>query len=733
MEFTVEFAELTGLEQRVWRCFARGEPLDLRTAGGEPDGTAGPDRRVRADVLAELLAGPQRPEGRAALRLAGAVITGSLRLEAARVPVLVELTACEFETCPDLRMAELAGLRLTGCRLPGLLGHNLRVTADLVLDELVATGPVELADARIDGSLRLAGATLRRARGTAVAAERIVVRGTLAAHGLQATSEVRIRGGRIGGDLDLRGAQLTHPDGDALDATGLQLDGSLRCDFRGEPFRCQGRLLLAGARVGGDAVFTGARLDAAPGEERTVLVLPRGVADTAAALVGDRLAVHGNLELDDGFTASGTVRLPHANVGGYLRLSGATLRTLPRASNPAAATGQTVPVALVADGVEIGGDLEARARRDHRGRSDALRVHGQLRLVDARVNGSASLSGARLHGPGLDVLFADRLTVGGTLFLRRLDAAGSVRLQNAHIGSSLDCTGARLLAPRRRPDGSAKPSLDARAISVGKDLLCSHGFAAVAGVRLRLAEVSKLASFVGADLGGDGPVALNVYGMRSQELVLRFARAPRGAVQLTRATATSVFDDATLWNSEGTLDLEDFRYETLSAEPEVDVRTRLRWLERSLPDYDPDPYDALAASYRDGGHDELADRVLLAKQRRRHGVMGPAGRVWGRMQEWTVGYGYRPWLAACWLGVFWLAGALWFTGHRLPRLNTDADPAWNPWLFAADLLVPVVNFGHDGMWRTDGASAWVASLLTVLGWTLASTAAAGATRVLRRN
>jgi hypothetical protein len=53
-------------------------------------------------------------------------------------------------------------------------------------------------------------------------------------------------------------------------------------------------------------------------------------------------------------------------------------------------------------------------------------------------------------------------------------------------------------------------------------------------------------------------------------------------------------------------------------------------------------------------------------------------------------------------------------------------------LYALDLLLPVIDLGQDNAWRESGADQWVASGLIVLGWTLATTAAAGASRLLRR-
>jgi hypothetical protein len=399
-----------------------------------------------------------------------------------------------------------------------------------------------------------------------------------------------------------------------------------------------------------------------------------------------------------------------------------------------------IPVALHADGIQVRGDVEARGAVNGGFAGDgahetALRAYGQVRLVDAHVRGSMSLSGVQLNGPGIDVLFADRLRVGGTLFLRDLRAKGSIRLQNAHIGSTLDCSGAKLTHPRRRPDGTVKPSLDARVSTIGKDLLCSYGFQAVGGVRIRLAEVSKMATFAGANLGGPGSdIALNAYGLQVHQLVLRLSekQVPIGRVVLTRVRATSVSDGPGLWAATGGVDVEDFSFDSISASPEVDVHTRLRWLREVQPDFAPGPYEQLAAVYRDGGEEELAQHVQLEKQHRRYSELGKAGQVWGFLQRWTVGYGYRPWLAIAWLGVFWLGGALWFNWHEMVRLNSDEDPVWNAWLLAVDLLIPIVDLGQDGKWQFVGASQWISSVLIAVGWILASTAAAGAARVLKR-
>jgi hypothetical protein len=704
---------------------AAGRELDLHGAA------------LPADRLAAVLTGA----GVGPLRLRGAAVTGVLELVGARVERPVELRDCTFTDAPDLRMSEFAGLALTGCRLPGLQAGNLRVTADLLLnDGSVADGPVHLPDAQIGGSLRLSAGQLAGRGGPALIADRIVVGGTLYARRLRSDGELRLPGGRITGNLDLAGAELTSPTGDALDASGVSVGGSLLAGRHlAEPdlaFAATGRVLLPAARVGGDLVLSGARIDRGPNQgavadppepdpaESRMPPVPVGIIDASTCVVADRIRVEGNLELDDGLHTDGTFRLPNAVVGGYLRLSGARL------SGPHGASDRGI--ALLADGMQVGGDLEGR---DH-GRGPLV-CAGQLRLVGARVQGSASLSGIEIAAPDGYALLADRLHIGGEFYLRRIHCQGTIRLQDAEVGATLDCTGARLERPRLRPDGSVRPSLDARAALIGKDLLCVAGFAATGGVRLRRTEARKSVRFVDATLAGPPETgfarfALNAYGLVTAELLVDLTIPPGGAVRLAQARVGTFADSPALWSAVRGVDLAGFYYDQLGDTRQVDVRTRLGWLEQVMPDYTPGPYEQLAAAYRRAGDEELAQRVLMARQHRRYAEADLVERTWGALQRWTVGFGYRPWLAVCWLVLFAVLGGAWFAANPPTPIDEGQNPAFNPWLFAADTLLPIVNLGQDGYWRMDGASQWISSGLVAAGWILATTAAAGAARVLKR-
>ncbi len=690
------------------------------------------DAPVPAALLVQVLTAAP-PPGAPALRLRKARVTGALRLFGARVPVPVELRDCSFEHVPDLRMAEFTGLALTGSQLPGLRAGNLRVSADLLLDDgFDAEGLVDLTDAQIGGSLRLSGGRLRGTGGYALVADRVVVEGTWYARRLRADSELRLPGARITGNADLAGAQLTSPSGDALDVTGIAIGGSMIAGrhAEGPAFTASGRVRLPGARIGGDLVFSGAQIESTtipdPGEEAAegsrAPKLPAGIVDPAACLVADRVRVEGNLELDDGLHTTGTVRLPNAVIGGYLRLSGAEL------TGPSGASDRGI--ALLADGMEVGGDIEGRDNG-----TGAFSCAGQLRLVDAHVRGTASLSGCTLAAPDGYALLGDRLRVGGELYLRHVHCTGTLRMQNLDVGATLDCTGAELTRPRLRPDATLRPSLDLRAATIGKDLLCVDGFVAAGGVRVRVAEVRKSAQFIDATLGTSVELtrySLNAYGLTTIDLAVRPASAPAGTVRLASARAGSFTDSPLLWAADGGVAIDGFDYQLIDETRGDDTRQRLRCIERATRDYAPGPYDQLAAAYRRAGHEDRAERVLMARQVRRYAEAGPAGRIWGWLQRWTVGFGYQPWLAVCWLVLAWVLGGIWFAGHVPPPVDNGQDPVFNAWIFAADTLLPIVNLGQDGYFKLDGASQWIATALDVVGWILATTAAAGAARVLKR-
>lgn len=396
--------------------------------------------------------------------------------------------------------------------------------------------------------------------------------------------------------------------------------------------------------------------------------------------------------------------------------------------------------ALHLDGAQVGGDVVARQAF----------FRGQIRMVDLQVKGSLTLDGSALDNPRADAVLGNRSHIGSNLTAREVEVAGGLELRGVQIGANLDLRGSRITQPGRyRHMPAGKPSLDVGGGVIGRDLICAGGakeFVAHGGVRARRAQVGRMANFSGAVLGDKlDSHALNALGLQVQELVLTPVSPPRGDVTLRQVRCTSLDDNETFWSATGWIDLEEFRYDSLrnpiDLRDDDEVDRRLRWLRQAMRrSYRPGPYDQFAEMLRACGNDEHAATVLVEKQRLRYRAvaegrrwLGPLVLLWSWLQRSMVGYGYRPARALAWLVVSWVLGSVWFSvGPPLEVINADDRLPWNPWLFTIDLVVPIVDFGNKNRWQLAGASQWIGAGLIVTGWVLATTVAAGLTRMLKR-
>jgi hypothetical protein len=230
---------------------------------------------------------------------------------------------------------------------------------------------------------------------------------------------------------------------------------------------------------------------------------------------------------------------------------------------------------------------------------------------------------------------------------------------------------------------------------------------------------------------------------RDQELSLRRISTPelcftspapeRGVIVLSGATVDNLVDKVSSWPRDERVWMAGFTYQQLIHRGHFSLQQRLRWIATATPEYSPGPYEQLATVYRNSGEDADARAVLLAKQRRRRETLPLAGKTWGYLQDWTVAYGYRPARAARWMVVLWVTSTLVFAAHPPPPMKDGESPQWNAPLYALDLLLPVIDFGQDAAWAPRGGHQWLAAALVALGWVLATTVAAGATRLLRRH
>ncbi|MGW0734576.1 oxidoreductase [Streptomyces sp. NPDC002851] len=346
--------------------------------------------------------------------------------------------------------------------------------------------------------------------------------------------------------------------------------------------------------------------------------------------------------------------------------------------------------AIVADGLSVGQDLQA----------EMVEAHGELSLRGAQVGVSLSLRGSRLTNPyGSKALNAPQLTVERTLYLTPAAVGGS---------------------------GYQAGTTPARGVRVQR-FEC-HG-----GIRLDDGRFGDAVDLEQARLVLESEQEISMRRIQTPELRFLGDRPERGVIVLSGARIVNLVDKSTSWPGPGAFRVGGFTYENLVPRGSFPLTRRLEWLAAATPEYSPEPYEKLATVLRNSGEDADAREVLLAKQRRRRETLPLAGKLWGYAQDWTVAYGYRPGRAAVWMAVLWALGAVAFSRYHPPAIKPGEGPEWNPSLFALDLLVPVINLGQDGYWRVEDHWQWLSAALTLLGWILATTVAAGASRLLSRN
>lgn len=336
-----------------------------------------------------------------------------------------------------------------------------------------------------------------------------------------------------------------------------------------------------------------------------------------------------------------------------------------------------------------------------------------LRLDEARTR-TIDLSGSILED-----IDASATEVGGNLILNRCRAR-TISLGIAHIVGRLSLSSATLANPGGR-------ALNGDGLTVGGDMFCQGGFQAEGVVRLGGAHIGDQLGLSGASLSSAG-LALDCETLRAKSLWLNNTTAT-GVVDLIGAQLNTLYDDPA---RPFEMRIDRFTYESLM--PYAKARTpagRLAWLARAESDYRPQPYEQLAAYYRRLGHDEEARHVLLAKQRRRRTTLGVGGKVIGYLLDGIVGYGYRPSRAFIWLVVLLAAGSVYFTFNRPASLDPAIHPHYQPVLYTAELLIPIVNLGQSN-WAPAGASQLISVVLIGLGWILVTSVVAGVTRVLTR-
>ncbi|MEU9302310.1 membrane-associated oxidoreductase [Streptomyces sp. NPDC048269] len=358
------------------------------------------------------------------------------------------------------------------------------------------------------------------------------------------------------------------------------------------------------------------------------------------------------------------------------------------------------------------------------------RITGPVRLAGARIGGGLFLRRAVIGTPTTAeeapeetpeaLLQVNHVDIGTDVIAMELTVHGQTRINGTTVGGQVNLNDSRLLAP----GGIA---LHAENLTVGTDLR-GHRLEAQGLFNLTGSRIPGQLYLGRAAFGNPGGVALRASSCVVGEVWLNSCETIQGVVSLRRSQFDLLHMPPETWPEQ--IRIDGLTYRTLA--PHLPAEERLPALEREESGYLPYAYEQLAAAYRTAGDEAGARTVQLAKLRRHRRTLPRHARLWGLLQDATVGYGFRPLRAAGWLLALLLTGTIAYGFHAPRELKTGEAPEFNPVFYTIDLMLPIIGFGQEGAFAPSGWYQWLSYLLIVTGWVLATTTAAGVSRSLQR-
>ena len=333
-------------------------------------------------------------------------------------------------------------------------------------------------------------------------------------------------------------------------------------------------------------------------------------------------------------------------------------------------------------------------------------------LRDAQVGRSANLSGTKIDNPGALALNMERAKIGGDVFIRPFEQPG---------------------APTETTPGLLSGGIIMTGATIGGSLFIHDG---------AIKNENQQLSFNRMNVAG----------------VFTFSNITcgEGRLSLANAKVFALNDYGTVWPKRGSLLLNGFDYNSLTGQAPTGWRLRLDWLRRFAPDeFNPQPFTTLVTVLRRSGHDQDAKKIAIARHREQRKYLRRGSPRWlgNVLMDVTCGHGYRPWLAAMWVMVFIAIGGFVFNlspSERVPLKDSATGlgrdwkplppgyPPFEPILYSADVLLPIVNLQQKDYWapnseRPRGYWARLYLPLHILaGWFFTTLFVVGVTGLIRR-
>jgi hypothetical protein len=725
-------------EQRLRTSFYSGVPLDLTPTRPHPGHNGRPidviRPAIRAWVIRDLLlsTSPVAPGQIRQLNVIGAAIQGELDLRFAKADCPLRLEQCSFDSPVTLYEARLRSVSLRGSTVPGIDARHVRVTGDLNLDDVQLTGRLRLGGAHLRDDLHLTGATIElpyirsgddngRPVGGGDSAlldlDNIEIKGKVEASGLTVRGTVSTRAATVAGPWRMPRARILAaakaPSGGTRDAVA----------WNGEGMRIEGTLDASRLHASGQVRLV---------DTRVLCLVFRDVKikNSRTALILDRLDCRGSVFCDGRSYLIGGMHAIGIRAGATLYLGAGITKA------PAEGEAEDKKHAVDLRRARIIGELKCKA---------GFRARGACNLAGAYVGGRVSFSGASLRpvdSTEEQVAFtADGAQMDSDLSLQSdlslhedFSCRGRISLINARIGGGLTV---------EHDEGDGQCTLAAEGLSVARDIMLDM----VGTVDLRGADITgDLTLHLERLKGDDGGAAADLSAVTADVLTL-IGSPTKGFLDLTRASVSLLCDRPQDWPDGSRIILEGFEYRDITTN-DADrknhdsyrlqwLKTGTRWTRGSEGQYEdvgftPQPYQQLAAYYRNCGDDNQARHVLHNMYSRRntsfHNWQDPVIKVWNIAQNVFVGYGYSPERAFAWLVAFAVVAAGLFAW--VGKVHTGFA---REIIMSLGLVLPGTGYGQIDPWKATGtASHVIAGLLVLWGLVLGATVIAALARVIKQ-
>lgn len=260
-------SSLTDAERNLIKCCQKGEAC-VFNSGIRPNKESN-STSIRAELLRLLITGGSESckLHRSGLQLKGAWIKGKLNLRFSEAQGTTEMVQCHFVETPDFFQARMQRLNVSGSKFPGLQAYAIEVRGSFLLNNVISTGEIHLAAARVGHKLDVSDANLegKLAEGKwrrALYAERAVIGNSLFLKRLKAIGRVVVTGAKIGGTLSFLDAKI---EGKTEEKKWKQAIVAERTVVGGSFFlkgvSATGRVALQGARIDGLLHCEGAIFD----------------------------------------------------------------------------------------------------------------------------------------------------------------------------------------------------------------------------------------------------------------------------------------------------------------------------------------------------------------------------------------------------------------------------------------------------------------------------------------